>query len=72
MLNTDREEESVRHNLHPLPPLFSQNNVRQRAHGKANLRSVAKSYRRAHPFDLAAHPFDLLQILFYSETKDFR
>ena len=27
------------------------------------------SYRRAHPFDLAAHPFDLPQILFYSETK---
>ena len=44
MLNTDREEESVRHNLHPLPPLFSQNNVRQRAHGKENLRSVDKSY----------------------------
>ena len=34
--------------------------------------AVQDMYRRAHPFDLATHPFDLPQNLFYSETKDFR
>ena len=29
-------------------------------------------YRRARPFDLATHPFDLPQMLIYLETKDFR
>ena len=32
----------------------------------------AGAYRRANSLDLAGYPFDLPQILFYSETKDFR